>query len=91
MPMNALDVDNSISDGKVKGKQLYDDARKKFMEPYNQAKANGLWYAYLEKSFPGIPGQMIEQKLLEANKTAYEATKKRFIDAIGGKNGTTNR
>jgi hypothetical protein len=89
-PMNMMDIDDSMSKGEVDGQTMMDEVEKKFTEPYDKAKAEGLWYAYMEKSFPGIPGRMIEQKLQEAGKAQYDQTKKAFIDALlkGGKNGT---
>lgn len=88
MPMNMMDIDDSMGKGAVDGQTMMDEVEKKFTEPYDKAKANGLWYAYMEKSFPGVPGKMIEQKMQEQNKPMYEQAKKRFIDALlkGGKN-----
>ena len=88
MPLNQLDIDDAMSAGVTKSDQWMQEIDTEFMKPYTQSKTAGLWYAYLEKSFPGIPGAMIEQKLQEADPKRYEATKKRFTDAIGGKNGT---
>jgi hypothetical protein len=88
MPLNQLDIDDAVSKGSAQADQWMTEINKEFTKPYDQAKAQGLWFAYLEKSFPGVPGSMIEQKMREANKAQYDATKKRFIDALGGKNGT---
>ena len=88
-PLNQEDIDNAISEGVTKGQQMYDDARSGMMQSYDEARKKAEWYALLEKMIPGMPGPMVEKKLLEADAAKYNQAKAMFLK--GGKDNGTVR
>jgi hypothetical protein len=88
MPMNMQDIDDSISKGGVDAETMQAEVEKDFTKPYDKARAEASWYQVLQQ-FTGMPGKMAEQSLLAGPGAGqYKVTKQRFIDAMGGKNGT---
>jgi hypothetical protein len=85
MPLNQLDVDDAVSQGSAHADQMMQEIERDWGKPYDKAKNAGVWYAFLERIAPGMPGKMIEQKMMESDKAQYNALKQRFMDAMGGK------